>query len=86
MRRKLKVGPPPIGKWVSCDDHFPPTGVTVLGWFGGMDIEAVQCMCRNDGKREEDWWWQTRCGDTAQPRAWAEVEWDLLHALEADDD
>jgi len=70
--------PPKIGKWTMTSDHNPPTGVPVLGWWGGMDIEAVQCNCRRDGESEGDWWWETRSGDTAEPSAWASIDVELL--------
>ena len=77
--RELKGKPPKIGKWVSCDDHFPPTGQPVLGWWGGTDLEMVMVNCRGGGKREADWWWETRAGDTAAPAAWAEIDIGLLN-------
>jgi hypothetical protein len=70
--------PPKIGKWTMTSDHSPATGVPVLGWWGGMDIEAVRCNCRREGKSEEDWWWETRSGDTSEPRAWAEIDASLM--------
>lgn len=81
----MTESPPAIGKWVSTKDHFPPVGVMVLGYWGGMDMEAVQCMCRGEGKREQDWWWETRSGDTAEPKAWAEIDWQLMHLAGADE-
>lgn len=76
--RDIKRKPPKFGKWVDCEDHFPPVGQPVLGWFGGTDIETVMVNCRGSGKREDDWWWETRAGDTAEPAAWAEIKVDLL--------
>jgi hypothetical protein len=76
--------PPKIGKWVSCDDHYPPTGQAVLGWWGGVDVEMCVCNCRNDGKREDDWWWETRCGDTATPLFWAEMDVPMCEWLGCD--
>jgi len=64
---------PVFGKWVSTDDHSPPTGVWVLGHWGQCDIEACMVHCRGEGKQEDDWWWETRSGDTAAPAFWCPI-------------
>jgi hypothetical protein len=71
--RVVKGQPPKIGEWVSTDDHYPPCGEWVLGWWDAGDLEACCVQCRGAGKREEDWWWETRGGDTAAPAAWAPI-------------